>query len=205
MERRRVQAYLRINATVDATLIFAQEGAVTAVCISEEGPLICPRCVTESEERLQSRKSLWLLFASGLIIQANRTAERETSGNTTSIHKPQFTFLYIMLSFSLPNTNTPLLYIRQPELEDLEIGRPGVATGYDVLHISEGKFHGHTKGQDRQDNSEIGALKHDCWAYWGHSGAPLVERVTWCTGIRRGIGIESIREFLDTGTAGLEI
>jgi V8-like Glu-specific endopeptidase len=29
-------------------------------------------------------------------------------------------------------------------------------------------------GADPQDNAEIGALMHDAWTYWGHSGAPLV-------------------------------
>ena len=25
-----------------------------------------------------------------------------------------------------------------------------------------------------QDNSDIGALIHDCWTYWGHSGGPII-------------------------------
>lgn len=28
--------------------------------------------------------------------------------------------------------------------------------------------------KDLHNNEEIGALKHDCWTYWGHSGAPLL-------------------------------
>lgn len=59
-----------------------------------------------------------------------------------------------------------------------------------------------------QDNSEIGALMHDCWTYWGHSGAPLVEvrsgllvglHSSWDedTDMRRGIGGEAIGAFLE--------
>jgi len=49
-----------------------------------------------------------------------------------------------------------------------------------VLHISTGLSRGYASGQDAQDNLEIGALTHDCWTYWGHSGAPLVETSTGC-------------------------
>jgi hypothetical protein len=84
---------------------------------------------------------------------------------------------------------------------------PGTKTNFDILHVSTGLFRGHAAGQDLQDNSEIGALKHDCWTYWGHSGCPIVETVagtlvglhsSWDekTGMRRGIPLEAILEFL---------
>lgn len=83
----------------------------------------------------------------------------------------------------------------------------GVKTGYDVLCVSEGRFHGCAEGQDVEDNEEIGALKHDCWTYWGHSGAGLVERGTgrlvgvhssWDeeSGMRRGVAWEAVKAFL---------
>jgi hypothetical protein len=85
---------------------------------------------------------------------------------------------------------------------------PGVKTNYDVLHVSTGRFRGYAAGQDVHDNSEIGALKHDCWTYWGHSGAPLVERnsgglvglhSSWDdeTGMRRGVAWEAIKSITD--------
>lgn len=60
--------------------------------------------------------------------------------------------------------------------------------------------------QGVQDNSEIGALMHDCWTDWGHSGAPLVERgsgsctgmhSSWDddTGMRRAVAWEVISAF----------
>lgn len=62
-------------------------------------------------------------------------------------------------------------------------------------------------GADPQDNAEIGALMHDAWTYWGHSGAPLVAKgdgglvgvhSSWeeGTGMRRGIGGAAVRAFL---------
>lgn len=116
-------------------------------------------------------------------------------------------FPYSTLSDMAPTPRAQLLCIGHPGSEDLEHHLPGRATGYDVLHISEGKFRGYAKGQDVQDNSEIGALMHDCWTYWGHSGAPLIERKSgnlvglhssWDdeTGMRRGVGWDALREFL---------
>lgn len=83
----------------------------------------------------------------------------------------------------------------------------GVETGYDVLHVSGGNFRGYAAGHDLQDSSEIGALKHDCWTCWGHSGGPLVDqrterlvglRSSWGEepGRRRGVPLEAVKEFL---------
>jgi hypothetical protein len=136
-----------------------------------------------------------------------------------------FQFPSIMLATSAPKIGVRMLCIGHPGSEDLESSVAGIATGYDVLHVSQGKFRGYAKGQDKQDNSEIGALKHDCWTYWGHSGAPLVlmgvERrggrldgretgsddrkgklvglhSSWDeeTGMRRGVGWEALNGFL---------
>lgn len=85
---------------------------------------------------------------------------------------------------------------------------PGVQTNYDSLVLSSGNYRGLDPDQDPQDNSEIGALMHDCWTYWGHSGAPLVLRNTgslvgvhssWDdeTGMRRGVPWEALVSFLE--------
>ena len=74
-----------------------------------------------------------------------------------------------------------------------------IASNYDVLHVSYGHYRGIARGQDVHDNSEIGALKHDCWTYWGHISAPLIAaesgeliglHSSWDdqTGMRRVIG-----------------
>ncbi|KAI9699242.1 MAG: hypothetical protein M1820_007214 [Bogoriella megaspora] len=220
-----------VNAAA-ATLVFAQEAAGTAVCISPDGLLLtCSHCIAESLEDLEREYAdkgttrRWLLFSSGQVVLAelirkawdNRrdlallsiVAAQDPSGQiagTASL------FPFVSLSASAPRLKDNLICIGHPGSEDLEAATPGLPTDYDVLHISEGKFRGHEGGQNLQDNSEIGASKHDCWTYWGHSGAPLVSRQTgtlvglhssWDDeiGMRRGIALEAVKEFLDQHTA----
>ena len=121
-------------------------------------------------------------------------------------------FPFIKPADSAPRFRAALGCIGHPGSEDLETSLHGVKTNYDVLHVSVGKFRGYADGQDLQDNSEIGVLKHDCWTYWGHSGAPLVNQETgslegvhssWDedTGMRRGVPLEAIKQFLEEHTA----
>jgi hypothetical protein len=129
------------------------------------------------------------------------------SDSTTSTSVTPFPF--VSIAEAAPRLRAALVCIGHPGSEGLEDPTPGVKTGYDVLHVSAGLFRGYDPDQDRQDNSEIGALKHDCWTYWGHSGAPLVEQTTghliglhssWdeTTGMRRGVPLETIQQFLQT-------
>lgn len=199
-----------------ATLVFAWEAAGTAICVSSGGlVLTCSHCVAETEEEYDPAKVRWLLFASGDAVQANCVAwdaRRDLALlQTTAAPASCPTFPHIDISASPPKLNTPLLCIGHPGSEDLEASQAGIETNYDVLHISEGRFRGVAKNQDVQDNSEIGALMHDCWTYWGHSGAPLVDsrsgrliglHSSWDdeTGMRRGVAWQAIREFLDGQT-----
>ncbi|KAF2005200.1 AT hook domain-containing protein family protein, partial [Amniculicola lignicola CBS 123094] len=216
-----------LKGAVNATLVFAQEEAGTAVCISPTGLLLtCSHCIAESPSELDLSKTWWLLFASGQVVQAicqkwdgKRdlallqiiAAQPSPNLSLASSTSDSHSFPFTSVSSTPPKYLTPLLCIGHPGSEDLEVGRPGVATGYDVLHISEGRFRGYAKGEDREDNSEIGALRHDCWTYWGHSGAPLVLRdesggvgvlvglhSSWDeeTGMRRGVGWEALKSFL---------
>ncbi|KAK3324480.1 trypsin-like cysteine/serine peptidase domain-containing protein [Cercophora scortea] len=118
-----------------------------------------------------------------------------------------FRFPAVSIATDAPPLKAPLVCVGHPGSEDLEASEPGVKTNYDVLHLSEGAYRGIARGQDLQDNSEIGALQHDCWTYWGHSGAPLLDGTSgelvglhssWDdeTGMRRGVPLEAIQEFL---------
>ena len=224
-----------IARAIEATLIFGQEEAGTAVCIAPQGLLLtCSHCIAESPEELDTTAGKWLLFASGQIARAYCIAwdpikDLALMQITGVQHSPSSMEMSSILpemassrtartsTFSFPFVHTAkaplrgrsaLVCIGQPGSEDLEVDRAGVKTDYDVLHVSHGNFRGYAPGQDLQDNSEIGALKHDCWTYWGHSGAPLVERRTGClvglhsswdetTLMRRGIAPEAIQEFLE--------
>ncbi|KXX75948.1 Glutamyl endopeptidase [Madurella mycetomatis] len=203
-----------------ATLVFAQQDAGTAVCICPSGLLLtCSHCVAETADDLNLAAVHWLLFASGTIVGARcvawdarrdlallqitaaEAAEQEQGEGTLS-------FPAVAVADQPPPLNVRLVCIGHPGTEDLEAEQPGVKTGYDVLHLSMGAFRGYAEGQDVQDNSEIGALQHDCWTYWGHSGAPLLDRKSgklvglhssWDdqTGMRRGVPLEAIKEFLE--------
>ncbi|RSL56918.1 hypothetical protein CEP53_006656 [Fusarium sp. AF-6] len=198
---------------VDATFIFAQEQAGTAVCISPDGVLLtCSHCVAESASELSQNPTHILLSSKGGIVSARVMAWDPTRDLAllmiTEAEHPHRPFPYIHLASAPPKANTRLICIGHPGSEDLEAERRGVPTEYDTLVLSEGKFHGLAKGQDPQDNSDMGALKHSCWTYWGHSGAGLFERRTgtlvglhssWDedTGMRRGVPFEAVLAFLE--------
>ncbi|TKA42933.1 hypothetical protein B0A54_07149 [Friedmanniomyces endolithicus] len=216
-----------VNA-VSSTLVFAQQEAGTAVCVSSSGLLLtCSHCVAESEDVLDLAKFQRLLFADGRVVKATcvgydgkrdlallqivAAQSPPLSDLTTADETETSAFPAIALAETLPRRNTPLFCIGHPGSEDFEVDRPGVATGYDVLHISEGRHRGLAVGQDVHDNSGIGALKHDCWTYWGHSGAPLINEQgllvglhsSWddSTGMRRGVAWEAVKAFLDEHAA----
>jgi S1-C subfamily serine protease len=203
-----------LRPVVDATLVFAQEEAGTAVCISGSGLLLtCSHCIAETEDYLDLEKRHCLLFASGLVVRAQCIAwdakqDLALLRILEAQHHTSSPFPHITIADTTPKLREPLICIGHPGSDDLETSIPGIKTNYDTLHVSTGVFRGHAKGQDLQDNSEIGALKHDCWTYWGHSGAPLVSRKSgelvglhssWdeTTGMRRGIALEAIREFTE--------
>ncbi len=171
-------------AACAATLVLAQEEAGTAVCVSADGKLLtCSHCVAESADELNAApRERWLLFASGravkavcvlwdprrdlalLQIVAAQEEEGQPSGSAAGLSFP-----FVLPASASPPPNAKLMCVGHPGSEDLEAARPGRKTNYDVLHVSSGAFRGYARGQDLHNNSEIGALKHDCWTYWGES------------------------------------
>jgi Trypsin-like peptidase domain len=71
-------------------------------------------------------------------------------------------------------SRTDVVCIGQPGGDDLE-STTARKTMYNLFEISYGQLRGLMPRVDPQDNAEIGALKHDAWTYWGHSGAPLLK------------------------------
>lgn len=218
-------------AAVAATLVFAQEEAGTAVCVSHRGLLLtCAHCVAETAAELDFSRTHWLLFASGrpvaarcvawdprrdlallrvIAAQAVQDDQVPTGPSLCSSDASPILgdFPAVRVAVTPPAAGARLVCVGHPGSEDLEAAVPGVRTGYDVLHASEGQFRGLAAGQEPEDNATIGALMHNCWTYWGHSGAPLLERRTgtlvglhssWDdqTGMRRGVPLEAVRAFL---------
>ncbi|CAK5265116.1 unnamed protein product [Mycena citricolor] len=215
-----LRAYARALA---ATLVFAQEEAGTAVCIDESGlVLTCSHCVAEDADELREGASpgRMMIFADGRVVRAEwivwdarldlallRIVAAEPSPHESSpLSSSTSSFPFVPVSHTAPKSRARLLCIGHPGSDDLESVVPGTKTGYDTLFISEGRFRGMCPGQDVMDNSEIGALMHDCWTYWGHSGAPLIEadggeliglHSSWDedTGMRRGVGWAALQSF----------
>jgi hypothetical protein len=228
-----------VKSAFAATLVFAQEEAGTAVCISPDGILLtCSHCIAESSKELNAPNGRvkWLMFSDGSIVMTRClewdpkrdlallqiVAAQVLNANVSPpLQNPTFnsslsSFPYIQISPCPPPRNVSLFCIGHPGSEDLEANRPGVKTSYPVLSISQGRFKGLAKGQDPQDNSKIGALKHDCWTYWGHSGAPLIQLDTdsivglhssWDdqTAMRRGVPLQAIIAFLRSTGEGRKI
>ncbi|KAF7551236.1 hypothetical protein G7Z17_g5185 [Cylindrodendrum hubeiense] len=194
-----------------ATLVFAQEEAGTAVCISPDGVILtCAHCIAEKPSELDLNALHTLLFASGSVISARTVAwdpVRDLALLIIAEAEDSRPFPFIRLASSAPKKGAQLLCIGHPGSEDLESTVPGLQTGYDTLVLSTGTFRGLATGQDPQDNSDIGALAHTCWTYWGHSGAGLVDRRTGAlvglhsswddeTGMRRGVPWEAVDAFV---------
>lgn len=213
------------STAVHASLVFAQEEAGTAVCVAPDGLLLtCSHCVAETEDDLDYEQLHWLLFADGRVVGAKCVswdAQRDlallrivsaqgpftNSQDTAQAVEPTLAFPFVRLADAPLPLGSRLVCIGHPSSVFLENDQTGTETKYDVLHVSTGTFRGYAEGQDIEDNSEIGALMHDCWTYWGHSGAPILHRrsgkliglhSSWDdeTAMRRGVTLEAIRAFL---------
>lgn len=224
-----------IGNAIRATLVFAAHHAGTAVCIAPEGIILtAAHCVADTPDELAdvTQDPPWLLFSDGNAVRTQVLkwdARRDLVLLLITHAQSPRPFPYCPISFSAARVNRKLVCIGHPGSEDLEAPASNSgkrrATGYDVLSLSRGRYRGLASDQDPQDNSEIGALKHDCWTYWGHSGAPLVDDVeeggkllglhsSWDeeTGMRRGVDLVAIRAFLqewesepDRGLEGLMV
>ena len=226
-----------IANAVATTLVFAAHQAGTAVCISPNGLLLtASHCIAETLEELEAVRQHppWLIFSDGRAVCAtplNWDPHRDlVLLQITHSQDALGPFPYTLILSGTMLAQTPLVCIGHPGSEDLEASPSSSgklkASGYDVLCVTRGRFRGMQAGQDPHDNEEIGALKHDCWTYWGHSGAPLVidtgKRArssesdigrlvglhsSWDeeTGMRRGVGLEAIREFMNTWQAQVEV
>lgn len=169
-----------LDQSFDSCVIFAQYEGGSGVCISEEGlVLTCAHCLGD-RPRVGCKKLL--VFSNGLVCYA--VAERVNERADTAILRISGTFsetgeyndearLYPYSSLALDPLipAAPLVCVGQPGRDDLESKRPR-KTQYSILKSSRGSFVGVLEG-DLHDNTEIGKLIHDCWTYWGHSGAPL--------------------------------
>lgn len=209
-----------ITNALASTLIFAQELAGSAICIDSAGWILsCSHCFAEyPEDYAADSKRRWLLYYTGLAVQVECRAWDEKRDlalcKIIAVELPSGVkageipaFSHVPLSKNPPALKSDIICIGQPGRDDLESDRPR-KTKYNLVEVSEGKYHGIAPRADPQDNDEIGSLMHDAWTYWGHSGAPLLSEdkgeliglhSSWDykTGMRRGIPLVAIEAFLE--------
>jgi hypothetical protein len=147
--------------------------------------LTCAHCFGDDGEEYEvAEKRRWLLFYTGQAVLVEcrvwdarrdlallKVIAVESLITRTTDSAPVFSFLKV--DEGNPRVGLKVLCIGQPGRDDLE-AEGNRKTKYNLIEISEGRFRGMVKGQDPQDNGEIGSLMHDAWTYWGHSGAPII-------------------------------
>ena len=161
-----------IRNALNATLIFAQYEAGSAVCIDPAGWILtCSHCFGDDvEEYRTAEKRRWLLFYTGLAVQVECRqwdpirdlallkiiAIESDAGKEGDIP----TFSFVPLSTCAPTYRDPIVCIGQPGQDDLE-STSSRRTKYNLVEVSEGTFRGMIPGADPDENSDIGTLKHD--------------------------------------------
>lgn len=213
-----------ITTALQATYIFAQHEAGTAVCVDSQGWILsCSHCFGESEAEWRANRYKWLLDYTGTAVRVeccfwdagrDLALARVVCVDAVDVNMDEFVSIPLHSSTSSSiYGRTDIVCIGQPGADDLESETPQ-ATDYDLIEISEGRLRGLVPRADPHDNSEIGSLKHDAWTYWGHSGAPLVCARTgellglhssWDdqTAMRHGVPLVAVREFLGLNLPGL--
>lgn len=179
--------------------------------------LTCSHCFCDFKYEYQAdSKRRWLLSYTGLAVQiecrfwdskrdlalCKIIAIESDVGKSGDVA----TFHYVRLASSAPRVKSSVICIGQPGADDLE-SKVARRTKYNLVEVSEGTFRGLVRDVDPQDNSDIGAMMHDAWTYWGHSGVPLLRsedkaliglHSSWDdqTAMRHGIPLAAIQEFL---------
>lgn len=161
-----------------STVIFAQYECGTGSFIRQDGVILtCAHCLGDNPE-VDIKKILvcmdgQIILAKSLVVDTTLDLAAmkviaifndETKQMVTV--NDNLNFPYVTIASSVDNGDT-LLCFGQPGVDDLE-SKTEKKTGYDVLVKSQGMV----VQVPRDKKSKT--LVHDCWTYWGHSGASLL-------------------------------
>jgi hypothetical protein len=106
------------------------------------------------------------------------------------------------------NDRARVVCIGNPSEFNLESSTKGARIRFapPIFHSSEGALIGRTRPEVLERNACVGPWEHTAWTYWGHSGAPLVNREglivglhnSWddSTGSRHCVGPDALAVFL---------
>lgn len=105
-----------------------------------------------------------------------------------------------------PPDRTPVMCVGNPSDFDLEVGGGRkIKFQPPIFHSSKGLYRGATDAGRRKELG-LGGMRHTCWTYWGHSGAPIFDAQGALCGLhnswdpdnghRHGVAWEDIAAFL---------
>ena len=125
--------------SINATLVFAQEEAGTAVCISPDGLILtCSHCVAASEDELDYERTHWLLFCTGQAVSAKCIAWdcrrdlallRIIGDQVGSLDQK---FPHVAVDSITPPLDSKIVCVGHPGSEDLEASLPGIQSAPDA-------------------------------------------------------------------------
>jgi hypothetical protein len=154
------------------TLVFASGQLAVAKCVhvdvKRDAALL--KIVYVHSDELESMRHY--LNKSELSKQRGRVGgfKSKSSAKSVTVKMPtSFPFLPLARTSAKPQTH--ILCIGQPGRDDLESSKAR-KTNYPLISFSNGRIVKYAA--DLHNNFEIGALAHNAWTYWGHSGAPLI-------------------------------
>jgi hypothetical protein len=157
----------------------------TAVCINKNGYILtCSHAAPPFEDE-KNKESIYI-FPDGEIVKTITIEKNEQLDlallkiieifkNGKFIKKtPQKKFLYSKIKSSNENEKIGenIFCIGNPCFIIYNDNKKLEKNNYKPFWISFGKIKGYLKDKIYGENN-LGPLIHDCWTYWGHSGAPI--------------------------------
>lgn len=219
-----------IKNCLESCIHILQDEYGSGVCISSKGHILtCYHCVL-------ANKKIKLIFPNGRIFNANKIKSSkkldlallkivssdqiifDSDNNSIKEAKtkklPDFYniddnyFPFSRICENLEEKNSDLFCIGNPYCYDLESKIKKKKTYFHPFNLSKGKVIDYEKDFIFGNISkELGPLQHNCWTYWGHSGAPLFNNKgeivgvhnSWNdeNGMRHGLSAASINKFLE--------
>ena len=169
-----------IEKAYRACVIFAQENGGSGVCLNEKGLILtCAHCLRKPT----LGQKHYVIFTNGLVCLTESVFVDEIADVAfIQASLPAHVETLAYASFAAKFVKRETLYcVGQPYPFDLESDE-GESLDFPLISVSKGSLREVLPG-DVLDNSDIGKLRHTCWTYWGHSGAPLFNRSGEIVGI----------------------
>ena len=181
---------LQKGRTLSTCIRFVQEESGSGVNIHKDGLILtCDHCV------LDSNKKYKLIFSNNKIYEAEcvkSSEEMDLALLKIKEDSSDFRLPYTQIAQSPARKNQQLYCIGNPTNIDMELDdEDEMIFDPPFFHTSDGVCNGYMKCKQEENKKKLGKLglgrlKHDCWTYWGHSGAPLFNNKSELCGIHNG-------------------